>query len=217
MIRNAGHIFYMLLVCQFFAHAASALAQDWQHVKWVNDGDTIVLVDGRSVRYIGVNATEIDHENRTAEPFGYAARKFNAAMVKSSKIRLEFDLERYDHYGRLLAYIFLEDGTFVNARLLEAGMAYYLFKKPNLKYSRLLLQSQRKAMGARTGIWVGWREKKKKYPANKKSKRFHLEACAFGRTIDPKNRLYFSTKWDAFWAGYAPAHNCQPVFAIPSD
>ena len=215
-MTRMGLLISSLLVV-FQISSSAAIAQNWHRVKWVNDGDTIVLLNGKSVRYIGVNSTEINHEEKTAEPFGYAAKKTNESMVKPGKIRLEFDNRQYDHYGRLLAYIFLEDGTFVNSRLLEEGVAYYYFKKPNLKYGRILLQSQRKAMKGQKGFWQKWHSKKANFTANKKSKRFHLPTCPFGQKISPKNRVYFSTKWDAFWAGYAPAGKCQPVFTIPLE
>lgn len=215
MTRFPGIVLYFLLVCHL--SGAAAVAQQWHRVKWVNDGDTIVLTNGKSVRYIGINSTEIDYENKTAEAFGYAAKKINASMVAQGKIRLEFDVEQSDRYGRLLAYIFLEDGTFVNSHLLEEGVAYYYFKKPNLKYHRVLLRSQREAMRSKKGIWQKWKEKKDSYMANNKSKRFHLSTCTFGKKIKRKNRVYFSTKWDAFQAGFAPARKCQPAFTIPSD
>jgi micrococcal nuclease len=49
-------------------------AGEWVTVKRINDGDTVQLADRRLVRYIGVNAPEINHEHNTAEPFGFEAR-----------------------------------------------------------------------------------------------------------------------------------------------
>ena len=91
----------------------------------MNDGDTIVLTNGWRVRYIGINAPEIDHENQKAQPYGYEARSFNRKLVSYRKFGLEFDQERYDRYGRLLAYVFLSDGSFLNERMLENGLAFY--------------------------------------------------------------------------------------------
>ena len=214
-MKRMALTFSGLLLISYLIGGA-ALAQNWYRVKWVNDGDTIVLMNGKSVRYIGINATEIDHDNKTAEPFGYAAKQLNLNLVKSNKIRLEFDVKHRDHYGRLLAYIFLENGIFVNSRLLEDGLAFFYFKKPNHKYDRLFLRAQRKAMRAGKGMWQNWNEKKGSYTANKKSKRFHLSTCDSGRKIHPKNKIYFSRRWDAFQQGYAPAGRCQPVFELPS-
>jgi endonuclease YncB( thermonuclease family) len=122
-----------------FVIAKNTSAESWYTVKWVNDGDTIVLTNGKRVRYIGINAPEIDHDNHRAQPFGYESRSYNKGVVLKRKIRLEFDRERLDRYGRLLAYLFLPDGTFLNEALLQKGYAYFLFKKPNLKYNQRLL------------------------------------------------------------------------------
>jgi micrococcal nuclease len=187
-------------------------AQTWHAVKWINDGDTIVLANEQRVRYIGIDTPEIDHENQGAEPFGDAARSFNERLIAFKRIRLEFDEERHDSYGRLLAYIFLEDGTFINAQLLQNGLAYCLFRTPNLKYNSFLLKSQQEAMKARVGIWQNWKNKTEKLIGNRSSRRFHLASCPSAKTIAPINRIFFQTKWDAFWAGYAPAKNCVKEF-----
>jgi hypothetical protein len=91
-----------LIFLILFTSAHYASAQTWFTVKWVNDGDTIILTNGKRVRYIGINAPEIDHDKQGAQPFGHAAKTFNKQMVLNRKIRLDFDLERQDRYGRLL-------------------------------------------------------------------------------------------------------------------
>ena len=194
------------------ATAGYSSAQKRYRVKWVNDGDTIVLTNGWRVRYIGINAPEIDHENQKAQPYGYEARSFNGKLVSSRKIGLEFDQERYDRYGRLLAYVFLSDGSFLNARMLDNGLAFYLYRRPNLKYDKRLLKAQRAGMKARKGLWQNWKEKKGKYIGNQRSRRFHRDTCPNAKKIRWRNRTTFSTKWDAFYAGYAPAGNCIRKF-----
>ena len=187
-------------------------AQTRYMVKWVNDGDTVVLTNGMRVRYIGIDAPEIDHENQKAQPYGYQARSFNKKHVLSRKITLEFDRERHDRYGRLLAYIFLADGSFLNERMLEQGLAFYLHHRPNLAYDKRLLKAQQKAMKAHNGLWLNWKETQGQYIGNQNSKRFHLAICPHAKSIRWKNRTIFHTKWDAFHAGYAPAKNCIPEF-----
>ena len=187
---------------------AAPVKHQWIRVKWVSDGDTIVLADGRHVRYIGINAPEIAHDNCKAEPFGYAAKKYNQYLVGSKKVRLEFDKERHDRYGRLLAYIFLADGTFVNKTMIEKGYAYVLPRNPNVKYERLLLQSQRDAMSKNRGMWQNWKEKEGEYVGNKFSRRFHSKTCLYGKKIKKRNRIIFKRKWDAFWSGFAPGKRC---------
>jgi micrococcal nuclease len=207
IFQIAWYIFIIL-----FVSAGDVPAQNLFTVKWVNDGDTIVLTDGQRVRYIGINSPEIDHDRQKAQPFGYAAKNYNKQMVLNRKIRLEFDQERHDRYGRLLAYVFLPDGIFLNEHMLQKGYAFFLFRKPNLKYNQRLLKAQQEAMKARKGIWNSWSEQKKRYVASRNSRRFHMESCPNARKIKQRNRTYFDTKWDAFKAGYAPAGGCIEEF-----
>jgi len=205
---------FYLHICLIFStvlliSATNTVNQKWISVKWVNDGDTIVLSDGRHVRYIGINAPEIAHENLKAEAFGYAAKKYNQSIVQSKKVRLEFDKEKYDRYGRLLAYIYLSDGTFINKEMIEKGFAYLLPRSPNLKYEKMFLQTQRDAMSTKQGMWHNWNEQEgERYLGSKISKRFHLITCPYGKRIKKRNRVFFAKKWNAFWSGFAPCKRC---------
>lgn len=192
-------------------------ADSWNYVKWVVDGDTVVLSDGQKMRYIGINAPELSYNDRRSEPYGEVSKKFNTLLVNRKKVRLEFDRERFDHYHRQLAYVFLENDIFVNAEILANGYAYLLRHRPNMKYDSTLLQAQRSAMAAKKGIWQNWKEKKNKMIGNKNSHRFHLPACPFGKRIKRRNRIVFWKKWDAYWEGYAPGKRCMPVFEIPEQ
>lgn len=196
-----------------------ASAGDEVAVKRIVDGDTVELSDGRLVRYIGVDAPEIDHERHTAEPFGFEARMRSAELIGDYRIRLELDLERLDAYGRTLAYVFLPDGSMVNEKLLRSGLSYCLYRMPNVKYADKLLRAQRDAMQAKVGLWKDWRETetKARYVGNRNSRRFHLSGCPEVKRISPRNRIWFSTRWEAFWAGYAPSRECQKITADRND
>jgi micrococcal nuclease len=202
-------VFFSTLFLSGFLSHSPLFSSEWFHVKWVNDGDTIVLADGRQVRYIGINAPEIDHVNKKAELFGYEAKTYNTTLVLSKTVRLEFDKQTHDHYGRTLAYVFSNDGVFVNNAMIEKGYAYCLSRRPNIKYDRVLLQSQRDAMSANRGMWRNWKDKKRRYWGNRKSKRFHYTTCPFGKKIPRENKIVFFCMHDAFWAGYAPCKKCM--------
>ena len=216
-MHKSGYLRCCLSILFFLLTAEFAWAQNWQTAKWVNDGDTIVLTNGWRVRYLGIDAPEIDHENQSAQPYGYQAKSFNEMLVLAQKIRLEFDQERHDRYGRLLAYIFLRDGSFINTRILKKGLAYYLYRRPNVKYDKRLLKAQRDGMKAQRGLWRNWKEVKGKYIGNQNSKRFHLATCPHAKKIKRRNRTIFTTKWDAFHAGYAPATRCIKEFWSAGD
>ncbi len=62
-------------------------------------------------------------------------------------------MQKRDKYGRLLAYVYLEDGTFVDAWLVEHGYAQVMTVPPNVKYQDLFLKLQREAREAKRGLW----------------------------------------------------------------
>lgn len=179
-------------------------------VRWVDDGDTILLEDGRHVRYIGINAPEVTGEYGKRKPFGEDARRLNRELVWHRKVRLEPDAEEKDRYGRILAYVYLPDKTFVNLSILEAGYAFVLYRQPNIRHHQLLLEAQRRAMTSKKGIWGVWREKAGTYIGNSKSLRFHTTACPLGKQIHQKNRVLFTKTWDPFWEGFSPCKECLP-------
>ena len=208
----------LILICLLVLMSQPACSADSDYrVKWIVDGDTIVLTDGQKVRYIGINAPELARDDHIAEPYGEEAKRFNARLLQQKKVRLEFDIEPNDRYQRRLAYVFLKDGTFVNAEMLSQGYAYLLYIRPNVKYHSTLLAAQRAAMSGKRGIWLNWREQNATYIGNKRSRRFHLPTCSSGKRIKPKNRILFQKKWDAYWEGYAPAKRCMPIFEIPQN
>ncbi len=199
---------YILFCCSFIINAQETLAESWYIVRWVADGDTIVLQDGRHVRYIGINAPEIQHEDRKAEPFGDKAKAINKNFVLHQNVRLKFDREKKDRYGRTLAYVYHRNGQFINAEIIKQGAAYFLYVRPNTRYTELLIHRQKEAMQSGRGLWQNWKETTAEYLGNKRSRRFHLPTCPHARRIKSSNRVRFSKKWDAFLAGYAPAKQC---------
>ncbi len=188
-------------------------AHQWLDVRWVNDGDTIVLSDGRAIRYIGIDAPEVEHNGRQkkikkAEAYGDEAKAFNKSLVNLKQVRLEFDSQKYDRYGRTLAYVYLKDNTFVNKEIVRKGYAYCMLSKPNTRNSEMFLKVQQDAMTAKIGMWKNWKEKPEKHIGNLKSKRFHVKACFLGKKIIKKNIVIFNKRWDAFYKGFAPCKIC---------
>lgn len=123
-------------------------------VKRVIDGDTIELESGESIRLIGIDTPETVHPNKPVEYFGKEASDFTKKIAEGKRVKLEYDAQTKDTYGRILAYVFLEDGTFLNAKLVEFGYAKVSTYPPNVKYSELFLQLQRLAREQRRGLWA---------------------------------------------------------------
>jgi micrococcal nuclease len=204
---RSGRI-WIFLCCLWVGGLASA--GQWARVRWVDDGDTVVLTDGRRIRYIGINAPEVAHDPQAAQPFGDAARAFNRRLVLNRRVRLEFDREKKDRYKRTLAYVFVENGRLVNASLVDAGYAYCLPRLPNRRYTRVLLAAQRRAMAEKKGIWSRWLDLPGPFLANLHSMRFHRPDCPFARHIANGNQRVFRNARDVFYEGFAPCKRCIP-------
>lgn len=74
-------------------------------------------------------------------------------ILKDQKVQLEFDVGERDKYDRLLAYVYLVDGTFVNAKLVEEGYAQVMTIPPNVKYQDVFLKLQTTARDQNKGLW----------------------------------------------------------------
>ncbi len=121
----------------------------------VIDGDTIeVAIDDRSddVRYIGVDTPETVKPGEPVECFGPEASAFNHSLVDGETVRLAFDRERRDVYGRLLAYVYVGE-TFVNAELVRGGYARTLEIPPNTAEADRLAALEERAGRAGDGLW----------------------------------------------------------------
>lgn len=122
-------------------------------VKHVIDGDTIIAASGEKVRYVGIDSPELASEERPAQFFAEDSKNANKEMVEGRTIKLELDIEKTDKHGRILAYIFLKDGTFVNAKLVENGYARTYFIPPNIKYYSQFKKLEKEAIKNRKGLW----------------------------------------------------------------
>jgi len=130
------------------------------------DGDTLVLESGERVRLIGIDTPEV-HESKKLyrdaqrtnqdvsmiQQLGRRSHEFTRNLVEGKRVSLEFDAERYDRYKRLLAYVYLKDGTFVNAEIVKEGYASLMTYPPNVKYADLFLKLYQEARQNRRGLW----------------------------------------------------------------
>jgi micrococcal nuclease len=144
--------------------AGSVMGQEAAHrplykIKKFVDGDTFWVENGSEkgmkVRLIGVDAPEPRKVfNTPAEPYGKAASAHLAAMLSDSLVGLGFDVDSLDRFGRTLAYAWLPDGGFVNAKMVEDGYAAMATFPPNVKYTALFQALQAKAQEENKGLWV---------------------------------------------------------------
>jgi len=115
-------------------------------VRQVISGDTIELTNGETVSYIGVYIPQLSN-------IPDACKALNEKLVLEDQIRLEFDKRQRDSKGRLLAYVYKLDGTFVNEEIIRQGLARVLVRPPNTKYKELLLEAEDDARKRKIGIW----------------------------------------------------------------
>lgn len=137
-------------------------------VAWVVDGDTVELHGGTRVRYLGVDAPELrrrvgERWVEAPEPWSREAHALNESLVRDQWVDLEHDAQQEDGYGRELAYVFTRNAPpaepevprqFVNAALLDAGVAFVSVVSPNTHYLDDLLRAQDGAKTARRGLWA---------------------------------------------------------------
>lgn len=136
---------------QVFQMGKRALPEKARVVRVV-DGDTIVLENNFRVRYIGINTPETKHPKKGVEYFGREASEFNKDLVLNKEVILEYDIQRFDKYGRILAYVYVGD-VFINAKLVREGYAQVFTVPPNVKYADLFLELQGEARAKKKGLW----------------------------------------------------------------
>jgi len=122
----------------------------------VIDGDTIVVEIGgqeEKVRLIGVDTPETVHPRKPVEYFGKEASDFTRKMVEGKAVKLEYDWQTRDKYGRLLAYVYIiGDGTFLNAEIIKQGYGFAYTRYP-FKYLEDFRQYEREARENNRGLW----------------------------------------------------------------
>jgi micrococcal nuclease len=121
----------------------------------VVDGDTAhVEIDGRDtdVRFIGIDTPESVKPDSPVECFALEASHYTERRLEGERVRLEFDVEREDRYGRTLAYVWLGDELF-NETLVREGYALVTTFPPNVQYVDRFVEAQRDAREHGRGLW----------------------------------------------------------------
>ena len=131
---------------------------DWRRpvegrVVKVIDGDTIMLDSGETVRYIGVDTPEVSVPLTDLECYGPEATNRNKELVKGRQIKMVRDMKNRDKYGRLLRYVYLTDGTFINMELAKEGYARALSIYPNVSFTREIELAVTDAQHDNKGLW----------------------------------------------------------------
>ena len=175
-------------------------------------GDTVQLKGGKILKYIGVEAYRLESKVDLARDYAQKALNFNAALVNAKKITVEWDNRIRDDQNRLLGYVFLEDGRFVNQELLAAGQAKSRVVAPNRRYAALLRAAEDAAKKEKRGLWL--KEPKspygdKRFIGEKSTKIYYLPRSPELERIPEAQLIYFNSRVDAVAAGFHSCHECR--------
>jgi len=137
------------------------------YVKKVYDGDTFLASNSFKVRLIGVDTPESYESNKLSRDsfisgikpaqiikLGKISHAFTKKMCEHKYVRIEFDSQKKDRYGRILAYVFLPDGKLLNEEILRSGYGLVYLKFPfkdEYRYRFIIAQEYAKSTGA--GLW----------------------------------------------------------------
>ncbi len=123
-------------------------------VRYVIDGDTLDLVDGRRVRLLGIDAPEAGFHGKIAEPWAEESTEWLRDRVEGYEVTLRVDEKEKDRYGRTLAWIFDANGVLINQQILTEGHAKLLsdFGLP-ADLEPALRQAESRARIQKSGLW----------------------------------------------------------------
>ena len=150
--------FALFLALNFNPCFSQIQEKEWLEISKFVDGDTFWVKDAKGqeekIRLIGIDAPEARRTGKKdVGHYGKEASAYVEKFIGEKRVRLEFDVGRYDRYKRTLAYVYLEDGTFLNAHLVKEGYASVMTVPPNVKYAELFVKLQRKARAHKRGLW----------------------------------------------------------------
>lgn len=197
----------------------------------VIDGDTIKvkLADGSEerVRMTLIDTPETKHPKVGVQPLGEEASEFTTAQLTDQDVVLELDVQERDQYGRLLAYVWMND-TLFNEVLIEKGYARVAVFPPNTKYVDQFRGIEENAKEKGIGIWsienyaqedgynsgatnnkdgtaLGDADCNGLIKGNKNSKIYHLPNGVNYDDVSEQNIVWFCSETEAKTAGYREA------------
>ena len=135
LVYSAVSIIAAVLIVFSPATTFADYPDGYYEVGRVIDGDTLELIDGQSVRLIGMDTPEVGEAC-----YSQATQKL-ISLISGNLVYLEKDVSETDRYGRLLRYVHV-DGLFVNEALVYEGYAYAVEYPPDTKYASQLADAE---------------------------------------------------------------------------
>lgn len=175
-------------------------------VESVIDGDTVLLADGREVRLVGIQAPKLPlgRPDFEAWPLADSAKSALEEMVLGEKVALYYGGREVDRHGRALAHIVDEQGNWVQAALLSAGLARVYSFPDNRSLVSELYAFEQEAREVRQGIWAhpyyaALRAEEIEGQGAALKGRFHIVSGELVSANLSRERLYFNfgTRWSS--------------------
>ena len=145
---------------QFFQNTAiidkSVKAEAGKPIKVakVLDGDTVELINGERLRYIGIDSPEELDNRKPVQCFAFEAAERNRQLVEGKEIIFQKDSSKFDKYGRWLGFVYLMDGTFVNEELVLEGFAFSYPYPPDTSKEAIFGRAEETARSGSLGLWA---------------------------------------------------------------
>ncbi len=217
-------VFILTLIFPVNSFAAKADKITYYQVTKVADGDTITVKMGNkkvSVRLIGVDTPETVDPRKTVQCFGKEASAVTKKKLLNKKVALVEDPTQgdTDKYGRLLRYVFLQDGTNFDKWLISEGYGFeYTYNLP-YKYQQEYKDAENTARLSSKGLWKSETcnadTKAKKLPQGQKNETVKIpgatapstqaaQGYAFYVSSQAKTKYYCET--DSAWKNLSPAN-----------
>lgn len=124
----------------------------------VIDGDTFVTFDSTRIRLLGIDTPELSSTDSINHKYAYCAKDFLDSLISDHTIKLTFESNTKDFFGRTLAYVWLtdkqgKDSLFIQAELLKKGFARIRYYPKGKRYYEIFYNLRRTAMKSNLGIW----------------------------------------------------------------
>jgi micrococcal nuclease len=147
LVSSSGADLSRMLGAEVVAHVDG----DTVRVRISNPPETLSAVE--TVRMLGVDTPETVHPSRPVEMFGKEAGDFTKARLLGKNVLLAFDWDLRDRYGRILCYIYTEDGVCHNAALIREGYAH-AYTRFTFQFMEEFRELEREAREQKRGLWA---------------------------------------------------------------
>jgi endonuclease YncB( thermonuclease family) len=199
--------------------AAPASQPKFYRVAEVLTGDTFRLETGTLVAYSSIKAPPLVHADPKVRDYGHQAAEFNRTLLLDKRIRVEFGSQIKNDDGVYQGFVYLEDGTFANLRMIEEGYAKLKIVPPNLQHAEELRSASTHARRDGSGLWEHENKIERRFIfiADQMTKKYHFSGCRHLRGVSKAHLRRFDSSVDAKAAGFNFCKECRHMYAQETD